>query len=166
MSFDFQCWALEDAGGSWLGFEILIWFWYNHLSLIQLCSKFGSLSWIWRCKEHPCNLSPDFGYWWGLEVPDGGFAFLYSFWYCHWSLIQQYSNIWLSIFNLKVQRTFTSFKSRFGDLVKAGDSWLEFSIFIFIWIWSWVFGTIMFKILPLYLHFEGEKNIHVLWFLI
>ena len=30
------------------------------------------------------------------------------------------------------------------------------------WIWSLVFGTPIFRILALYLDFEGAKNIHVL----
>ena len=43
------------------------WQWYTHVL------HSGSLSWFWRCKEHPCPLSPDLGLWRTLEVPDWGF---------------------------------------------------------------------------------------------
>ena len=39
------------------------------LSFIYI-PKFGSLSLFYRCKEHPCHLSPDMGLWRTLEVPD------------------------------------------------------------------------------------------------
>ena len=67
--------------------------------------NFGSLSWFWRCKEHPCPLSPDLGLWRTLEVPDWGLASWSWFLYGHWSLIYPWSNFWLSILILKVQRT-------------------------------------------------------------
>ena len=54
--------------------------------------NFGSLSWFWRCKEHPCPLSPHLGLWRMLEVPDWGW-----FGYGHWSLIHWGSKFWLSI---------------------------------------------------------------------
>ena len=38
--------------------------WYTH------DSNFDSLSWFWRCKEHPCPLSPHLGLLRTLEVPD------------------------------------------------------------------------------------------------
>ena len=37
-------------------------------------SNFGSLSWFWRRKEHPCPLSPHLGLWRKLEVPDWNFS--------------------------------------------------------------------------------------------
>ena len=43
-------------------------------------------------------LSPDFGHWWRLETPDGGFASWSLFGYGHWSLIHPYCEDWLSIF--------------------------------------------------------------------
>merc|ERR1712081_157978 len=42
--------------------------WYTHIL------KYGSLSGFLRCKEHPCPLSPHFGHWRTLEVPDFGLA--------------------------------------------------------------------------------------------
>ena len=127
-----------------------------------LDSNFGSLTWLWRCKEYPCPLSPDLGLLRTLEVPDWGFASWYWFWYGYWSLVHQYAKFWLSILILKVQRTSMSFKSWSGALEDAGGSWLGFGILILIWIWSLVFGTPIFRILALYLDFEGAKNIHVL----
>ena len=77
-------------------------------------------------------------------------------------MVDQYSEIWLSILILKVQRTSMSFKSSFGALEDAGGSSLGFGIFTMIWIWSWVFDILLFQILALYLDFEGAKNIYVL----
>ena len=51
----------------------------------------GSLSWFWRCKEHPCPWSPHFGLWRILEVPDVGLESAYWFSYGHQSLINQCS---------------------------------------------------------------------------
>ena len=73
--------------------------------IIGLCytnvPNFGSLSCFWRCKEHPCSLSPDFGPWQGLEVPDWGLASWSWLGYGHWSLIHLHSKFWLSILILK-----------------------------------------------------------------
>merc|ERR1712112_544868 len=77
----------------------------------------------------------------------------------HWSLVHPYSEFWLSILILKVQRTSLSFKSSFGALEDAGGSLLGFGILILIWIWSLVFDTPMIRILALYLDLEGTKNI-------
>ena len=123
---------------------------------------FGSLFWFWRCKEHPCPLSPHLGLWMMLEVPDWGLVSWSGFEYGCWSLIHPWSKFRLSILILKVQRTSMSFKSSLGALGDAGGSWLGFGILILIWIWSLVFDTPMIKILALYLDFEGAKNIHVL----
>ena len=79
--------------------------WYSYIP------NFGSLSWFWRCKEHPCPLSPDLGLWRMLEVPDWGLASWYWFGYGHWSLVHPYAEFWLSILILKVQRTSMSLKS-------------------------------------------------------
>ena len=124
--------------------------------------NFGSLSWLWRCKEHPCPLSPIYGLWLGLEVPDWGLASRSWFGYGHWSFIHPLSKFWLSILILKVQRTSMSFKSSFGALEDAGGSLLGFGILILILIRLLVFDTPTIQILALYLHFEGAKNIHVL----
>ena len=186
-SLSFKSWlgALEDDGGSWLGFcililiwiwslifantifqilalyldfegakkihvlQVLIWgygghwrfltgplhpdidsnivtgLWYTHIP------NFGSLSWFWRCKEHPCSLSPDSG----LEVPDWNFVSWYWFGYGHWSFVHPYSKFWLSILILNVQRSSMSFVSWFVALEDAGVSWLVFGILILIQIW-------------------------------
>merc|ERR1711954_422343 len=65
-----------------------------------------------------------------------------------------------------MQRTSMSFKSSFGALKDAGGSCLGLVFLILIWIWSLVFATPMIQILPLYLDFEGAKNIYVLSVLI
>ena len=119
------------------------WFGYGHWSLVLHMPNFGSLSWFWRCKEHPCPLSPDLGLWRMLEVPDWGLASWSWFGYGHWSLIHPWSEFWLSILILKVQRTSMSFKSLFGALEDAGGSWLGFGSFIKIWKLSLVFDTPM-----------------------
>ena len=113
---------------------MVIGLWYTH------DLNFGSLSWFWRCKEHPCPLSPQFGFWGMLEVLDWDLASLSWFWYGHWSLIHLWSKFWLSILILKVQRTSKSFRSSFGDFEDAGGSWLGFGILVFICIWS---GTLL-----------------------
>ena len=59
--------------------------------------NFGSLSWFWRCKEHPCPLSPIYGLWLGLEVPDWGLASWSWFGYGHWFFIYLYSDFWLHL---------------------------------------------------------------------
>ena len=87
--------------------------------------NFGSLSWFWRCKEHPCPLSPHLGLWRTLEVSDWGLASWPWFGYDHWSL--------LSIVILKVQRISMSFKSSFGSWrsMQAPDLGLA------LWSWFW-----------------------------
>ena len=95
-STSFKSWfgALEDTWGSWLGICILILIGCVHWSLIHPCSEFWhlhldldmiaglwyinfpnflSLSWFWRCKKHPCSLSPNFGVWRMLKFLIGGF---------------------------------------------------------------------------------------------
>ena len=179
--------ALEDAGGSWLGFGILILFWIGSLvfdtPMIQILTlyldfegaknihvlqvliwrfgghwrfltgvrhldfdldmvtcflythdpNFDSLSWFWRCKEHPCPSSPHLGLWRTLEVLYLGFESWCLSGYGHSSLIHLWSKFWLSIFILKVQRTSMNFKSPFGALEDAWGSWLGFGILILIW---------------------------------
>ena len=116
--------------------------WYTHVL------NFGSLSWFWRCKKRPCLLVTHFWIWGMLDDPDWGFASWSWFGYGHWSLIHPCS------------------KSSFGVLEDAGGSWLEFGILVLIWIWSLVFDKPMIQVLALYLGFEGEKKIHVLWVLV
>ena len=216
MSFKSWFGALEDAGGSWLGFgililiwiwslvfgtpiywilalylnnegaknihvlEVLIWgfggycrflTWVWHLDLdsdIITClwythaPNFSSPSLFWRCKEHPCPLSPHLGLLRTLEVPDWVIASWSWIGYCHLPLIYPWTKFWLSILILKVQRTSMSFKSSFGALEDTRGSWLWFSILILIWIWSLVFDTPLIWILALSLDFEDAKNINVL----
>ena len=94
--------------------------------------NFGSLSWFWKCKEHPFPLIPDFGLWRILEVPDWGYTYWSWFGYSHGSFIQPCSDFWLSILIFKVQRTFMSFKSSFTAFKEAGGSLLGFGILILI----------------------------------
>ena len=54
--------------------------WYVH------DPNFGSLSWFWRCKEHPCSFSPHSELWRMLEVPDWGLA--------SWSWLDMVTGIW------------------------------------------------------------------------
>ena len=105
-------WDLEVPGGSWLGFGILIlWGFWGHMRFLTgvwhldhdlemvnglwytFDPNFGSLSWFWRCKEHPCPLSPHLGLCRTLEVPDWGLASWSWFGYGHWSLVYPWSKI-------------------------------------------------------------------------
>ena len=160
------CVLIWSFGGRW---RFLTGVWHLDLDLAMVTSLWyipvpnsGSLSWFWRCKEHPCPLSPDLEFWWGQEVPDWGFAPWSSFDYGHWSLIYLYAKFWLSILILKVQITSMSFKAWFRALENTGESWLGIEILVLIWIWSLAFGTTMFQMFSLYLDFEGANNIHVL----
>ena len=92
------------------------WYGYSHLSSTYPWSKFGSLFWFWRCKEHQCPLSPYLGLWKMLEVPDCILASRSWFGYGHWYILHPCSEFGLSILILKVQRTPMSFKSSFGVL--------------------------------------------------
>ena len=87
-----------------LDLDMVTGLWYTHNPIL------GSLSWFWRCKEHPCPLSPHLGLWRTLEVPDRGLVSWCWFEYGYWSLIYLYSKFWLSFFILKVQRTSRSFQ--------------------------------------------------------
>ena len=153
-------------GGCWRFLTVV---WHLHLNLDMALGlwythdpNFGSLSWFWGCKEHPSPLSPHLGLWRMLKVQDWGSASCSWFGDDHWTLVHPYSEFWLSILILKVQRTSMSFKSWSGALEDAGGSWRGFGILILIWIWTLVFDTPMIQSLALYLDFEGAKNIHVL----
>ena len=156
ISISFKSWfgALEDAGVPDWGFASWSCFRYGHWSLMHPWSKFISLYWFWRFNEHPCPWSPHFGLWRTLEVPDWGSASLSWFGYGHWSLIYPWSECWLSILILKVQRTSMSFKSPFGALEDAGGSWLGFGILILMWIWS---GTLLWSSLKFWSHSDQGK---------
>ena len=78
MSFKSPFGALEDVGGSCLGFDILIsiWIWL----LVFDTPMFQIFTPYLDCegKEvHPCHLSPDLGLWRRLDVPDRGMASSY-----------------------------------------------------------------------------------------
>ena len=134
--------------------------WYTHVP------NSGSLSCLWKCKEHPCTFSPHLGLCRALGIPDCGLVYWSWFWYGDWSLTYRWSKFWLCILILKVQRTSKSFKSGTGALEDAGSSWLGFVMLILILIWWLVFGTPIFQILALCLDFECAKNIYVLKVLI
>ena len=104
--------------------------------------------------------------WEMLEVPDYDLASWSYFGYGHWSLIQQWSKFWFSIFILKVLRTSMSSNALFGTLKDSGVSWMGFSILILVWICSMVFDTTIIWILALLLDFESAKNTHDLYVLI
>ena len=150
---------LEGPGWGWhlsLGSNMVTVLWYIH------DLNFGSLARFWRRKELSCPLSPHLGLLRVLEVPDWGLVFWSLFHYVPWSLIQPWSEFWLSILILKVQRTSMSSKSPFGALEDAWGSWLGFGISIIIWRLSLVFDTPLVQILALCLDFENVKNIQVL----
>ena len=106
-SMYFKSWfeALKEDRGSSLGSGTLTRFGYGHWCLIHPWSNFGFLSWFWRWKEHPGPLSPDWGLWWGLEVPYWCLISLSWFGYGHWCLIHSWSEFGLSIFILRAQNT-------------------------------------------------------------
>ena len=79
-----------------LGLIMITGLWYTHVP------NFGSLAWFWRCKEHPRPSIPHYGLWRTLEVPDWDFAYWSWFEYGHWSLVNPYSEFWLSSLILKV----------------------------------------------------------------
>ena len=122
---DYFCLLSPDMG-LWRVLEVPDWDW--HLALAMVTAGlwytndpiFGSVSWFWRWKEHPCSLSPDLGLLRTLEVPDWGLATETWFGYGHWSLVHPYAKFWLSILILKVQRSSMSFKSSFVDLGDSG----------------------------------------------
>ena len=82
--------------------------------------NFSSSSSFWRCKKHPCPISPHFRLWRTLYVPDAGEVSWSWFGYGHWSLLHPCARFWPSILILKVQRTSMSFKSSFGALKVLG----------------------------------------------
>ena len=179
MSFKSRFGALVGAGGSWFGLPILILIWMRSLVLIHSWSDFWHSILILKVQR----TSISFKSWFEDLVGAGGsrlgsgiliMIWIWSMvfdkpmfqilsWYLgHWSLIYLWSEFWLSIVILKVQRTSMSFTSSFGAWEDAEGSLLGFGILILILIWSLVFDISMIQILALYLDFEGAKNIHVL----
>ena len=98
----FLDWGLSS--GSWL--RIVHGYWYSRVL------NFDSLSWFWRCKEHPCSLSP---YFWALEDTE-------VTWLRFGVLILN----WIEslIFDTPM----------FQALEDSGDYWSGFGILILIWI--------------------------------
>ena len=79
------CWRFLT--GVWhidLYWDMVTGLWYIH------GQNFGSLTWFWRSKVHPCPLSPHLELWRTLEVPDWGFASWSWFGYGHGSWIWLY----------------------------------------------------------------------------
>ena len=98
-------------GGCWR-FLTGVWHLHHDLDMMTLYTdvpNFGSLSWFWRCKEHPCPLSPHLGLQRMPLAHDWGLASWSWFGYGHWSLIPLWFEVWLDILILKVQRIFMSF---------------------------------------------------------
>ena len=83
MSFKSWFRALEDAGGSWPGFGILILIWIWFLVFDRPIFWILTLSWFWGCKEHLCPLNLDLGLFMMLEAPDWSYACLSLFRYGH-----------------------------------------------------------------------------------
>ena len=76
--------ALENAGGSWLRFGILILVWIRSLVFdIPMIQILTLVSLFYRHKEHPCPLSQHLGLWSMLQVPDWGSNSWSRFGYCH-----------------------------------------------------------------------------------
>ena len=162
MSFKSSFGALEDAGGSWLGFGILILIWIKPLvfdiSMFRILAPYLDFE--------GARTSMSFKSWEGALEDTGGswleFGILMLI--LIWSLIFDIPMIWILalILILKAQRTSMSFKSKFVALEDAWGFWLGFVLLILNWTWSLVFDIPMIWILALYNDFEGAKNIHVL----
>ena len=96
MFFESWLWTLEDAGGSWIGFVILI--------LICILSLVFGTAMIWMlalyldfegAKTIHVLKSPDFGLWKRLEALDWGLASESWFGYGHWGLVHPWPEFWL-----------------------------------------------------------------------
>ena len=139
--------SLENAGGSWLGFGILIsiriWSLVFDIPMNQILALYLDFE---GAKNIDVRTSPHLRLWRTPDVPDWGLTSWSWFGYGQLSLIHPWSDFWLSNFILKVQRTSMSFKSSLGALEDAGGSWLGFGIFILIWMLSLVLITPIFQI--------------------
>ena len=93
-----------------------------------------------------------------LDIIEWCFGSWSWFGYVHWSFTHPWSEYWLSILILKVQRTSMSFKSSFKALEDAEGSWMGFGILILIWIWSLAFDIPMLGILALYLVLKVQRT--------
>ena len=130
---------LSPGFGLWRALEVpdcglACWFWfeYDHWSLIN--SKFCSLYWFWRCKEHLCPLSPYLGLQRILEVPEWCLTYGSWFWYCQWSFIYPWSPFWLSVIIWRCKVHWCSLSPDLGlwrklevpDLGLASWYWFEY----------------------------------------
>ena len=143
--------VLDYGLASWSWFGYMTGPWYTHVP------NFGSLSWFWRCKEHPCPLRTLSGLWRMLEVPDWDFASWHWFGYGPWFLVHPYSEFWLYL-DFKGANNIHVLLVMIGALEDDECSWSEFCILRRIWIWSLVFDTTMIRILALYLVLKVQKT--------
>ena len=162
VSFKSSIGALEDAGGSWLEFVILIlisiWSLVFDILMVQMLALFFDFEGaknlhvfyvlIWQFGGHCKFLT-----WvWNLDL----YLDMVS---CPWFLHDP--NLALSL-DFEGPKKIHVSRSWFRGLEDAASSWLGFVILILIWIWPLVFDTPVFQILSWYIDFEGAKNIHVL----
>ena len=136
MSFKSWFWALEDTGGSWLGFVILLLIWIWSLVFGTAIIRILALYLDFEGSKNNYVIPPmicDFTECWrplnGVWHLDLDLYIVTCLWYTHVPLVHTYSKFWLSILSLKVQRTSMSFKSSFGTLEDAGGPWMGFGIF-------------------------------------
>ena len=163
MSFKSWFWALEDAGGSWLVFGILIlicvWSLILDTPMFQILALYLDFE---GAKNIHVLLDPDLGFRWcwrlliGVWHLDFELDMVNEFWYTQVPNCGSLSWFW------RWKDHPCPLRSWFGALEDAGGPWLRFGIMILFWIWSPIFDTTMFWILVLYPDFEGAKNIHVL----
>ena len=135
--------------------QVLIWGFEGPL-------RFLTGVWYLGLDFESCPVSPNFGLWRPLEVPDLVMALWFSYGYDCWSVIHQWFELWFSIQILKMQSTYMSFKSLFGALEDPGGSRLGFGIWILLLVLLQIFDIPMILILALYLDFKGANNIYVL----
>ena len=102
----------------------------SEMSQTTYVPKSSFLQWIKGSKEPSCPWSPELGIWRSFEIPDWGFG-SWTWWGWVYNAPNSLcSDIQLSIFNKKVQRTLMSSKSWTGDLEDSGGTWLGFRFLI------------------------------------
>ena len=100
-----------------LDLDMVTGLWYTQIL------NFGSLSSFWRCKEHPCPLSPHLGLWRMLKVPDWGLASWSLFGYGLGSLIGLWLLAWALTFGFGFD--FCSVESRKYVVSGDGFGWVR-----------------------------------------
>ena len=160
MSFKSSFWDLEDAGGSWLGFGILILFGYDHLSFIYPWSTF-LLSYL--DFEDAKNILVLYV----LILGFGGcWRFLTGVWHLYPNLDMITCLWYTNETNFGSESWFKSCKEHLCPLSHHMGLWrtLEVPDWVFL-CWSW-FGYGHWSLIYqwsdfwLYLDFKGAKNIH------